>query len=196
MGLPLTASFGVPLPSFTSSNIWCFCMKPQQGTAAIALSVCVVHLNPLSLPPCNLMGGSTRRLGRGFSPGHMPWAVPGQGEDTARVTAPRVTWLNRSCGCRFSSPRRKEYFRCGSQFLLGAGWRHGEAGLGGIPGAELGWQWWAGMPLAPTAAGVAALPMGIPRPAAESTGSSASPTAAGVGAYAWIKESNTMAPVF
>ena len=51
----------------------------------------------------------------------------------------------------------------------------------------------AGMPPAPTAA---ALPVGFPCPAVKSAGSSASPTAADVGTYAWIKESNIMSPVF
>lgn len=34
-GFFLTASFGIPLPSCTTSNILCFYTKPQQGTAVI-----------------------------------------------------------------------------------------------------------------------------------------------------------------
>lgn len=34
-GSSLTASSGIPLPSFTTSNIWYFCTKPQLGTAVI-----------------------------------------------------------------------------------------------------------------------------------------------------------------
>lgn len=36
MSFPLVASFSLPLPSFTPPNIWCFCIKAQQGTTVIA----------------------------------------------------------------------------------------------------------------------------------------------------------------
>lgn len=152
------------------------------------VSVCAVHLSPFSLPPCDLTGGSTLQLGREFGPGHAPLAMLGQGEDSAGVTAPWVAWLNHFCSCCFSSPRQNEDFSCGSKFfrlLAGStGRRHWEAALGQSPAGGGGCG--VGMLPAPT---MAALSVGSPHPATKGTGSSASPTAAGAGTCAWIKES-------
>lgn len=75
-GFSLTASFGIPLPRFSTSNIQSFFTKPQQGTAVTVglLVPCMPapsasHSQALWLgPPCSWGGNSAPQqpgLGRG-----------------------------------------------------------------------------------------------------------------------------------
>lgn len=190
-GFSLAAGFGLPLPSFTPSNIWCSFTNPQQSTAVIVYSSAPCISAPSALlcvtsrvgVPCSWGGNlaldvcswlcwdkrrSQQRLQSLGSPG---WTVP------AVAASPLPGEMNISIAeARF------------------AGWKRRWAALGGSPGAETGWWWWWGWGDATsTHRCIRACPArGLPSPAVEITGSSASPAAADGGSRDRIKGSNIM----
>lgn len=104
-GFSLTASFGIPLPSFSTSNIQCSCTKPQPGTAVIVVLLVSCMPAPSASHPVTLWLGPPCSWGGNLAP-QQPRAVLGQGEDSSGLTAPWVTWLNCSCSCCFSCPKQ------------------------------------------------------------------------------------------
>lgn len=165
-GFSLTASFRIPLPSFTTSNIRCFCVKPQQGTAVIAGLFVPCMPAPSAFHPVTL------RLGREFSPSAAQGCAGARGR-FGRGYCPVGHLAELFLQLLLLLSQAKWGFPLQKQILLWAGRqpqdRTGLAvvGRGGCHQHSL-------------AATTPALPMGFPHQAEKRAVSSASPTAANV----------------